>query len=84
MKRDRDEAEEEGNEERNKRKMEIVWQTPAHPAQKQDYVFHNGKLNVSFHKINSFFFIRLTKKKFRSSNFWREFDREASCTTLLL
>ncbi|KAG4207237.1 hypothetical protein ERO13_A03G053840v2 [Gossypium hirsutum] len=41
MKRDRDEAEEEGNEERNKRKMEIVWQTPAHPAQKQDYVFHN-------------------------------------------
>ncbi|XP_040946142.1 RNA pseudouridine synthase 7 isoform X3 [Gossypium hirsutum] len=40
MKRDRDEAEE-GNEERNKRKMEIVWQTPAHPAQKQDYVFHN-------------------------------------------
>ncbi|XP_040964545.1 RNA pseudouridine synthase 7 isoform X3 [Gossypium hirsutum] len=46
MKRDRDEAEEEGNEERNKRKMEIVWQTPAHPAQKQDYVFHNGKRHV--------------------------------------
>ncbi|KAG4155436.1 hypothetical protein ERO13_D03G113100v2 [Gossypium hirsutum] len=45
MKRDRDEAEE-GNEERNKRKMEIVWQTPAHPAQKQDYVFHNGKRHV--------------------------------------
>ncbi|KAK8361974.1 hypothetical protein V6Z12_A03G072600 [Gossypium hirsutum] len=46
MKRDRDEVEEEGNEERNKRKMEIVWQTPAHPAQKQDYIFHNGKRHV--------------------------------------
>lgn len=40
MKRNRDE--EKIKEEKNKKKMELVWQTPAHPAQKEDYIFHNG------------------------------------------
>ncbi|OMO99415.1 Pseudouridine synthase, RsuA/RluB/C/D/E/F [Corchorus capsularis] len=49
MKRRREEEEaeiEEKKEETTKTKMEIVWQTPAHPAQKEDYIFHNGKRHV--------------------------------------
>lgn len=33
----------------NNNDMEIVWQTPANPPQKEDYIFHNGKCK---HKIN--------------------------------
>ncbi|KAJ8772466.1 hypothetical protein K2173_027643 [Erythroxylum novogranatense] len=40
MKRPREE-EGEGEE-----KMEIVWQTPANPPQKQDYIFRNGRRHV--------------------------------------
>ncbi|XP_022770730.1 RNA pseudouridine synthase 7-like isoform X3 [Durio zibethinus] len=43
MKRNR---EEEKEEEKNKKKMEIVWQNPTYPAQKEDYIFHNGKRHV--------------------------------------
>ncbi|EOY22571.1 Pseudouridine synthase family protein [Theobroma cacao] len=34
--------EEEKEEEKTKKKMGIVWQTTAHPAHKDDYIFHNG------------------------------------------
>ncbi|XP_021286280.1 RNA pseudouridine synthase 7-like [Herrania umbratica] len=26
--------------------IQIVWQTPAHPAHEDDYIFHNGKRQV--------------------------------------
>lgn len=37
MKRKKREEEEE-----EEKKMEIVWQTPANPPEKQDYIFRNG------------------------------------------
>ncbi|XVF11472.1 hypothetical protein REPUB_Repub08aG0030800 [Reevesia pubescens] len=46
MKRNRDDEEEEKEEEKIKKKMKIVWQTPAHLAQKDDYILHNGKRHV--------------------------------------
>lgn len=33
-------------EEVEEKKMEIVWQTPANPPEKQDYIFRNGKRHV--------------------------------------
>ena len=41
MKRNREEE----DEEKIKKKMEIVWQNPSYPAEKEDYIFHNGKIN---------------------------------------
>ncbi|GMN56577.1 hypothetical protein TIFTF001_025696 [Ficus carica] len=36
----------EEEEEEEEKKMEIVWQTPANPPEKQDYIFCNGKRHV--------------------------------------
>ena len=31
----------------NNNNMEIVWQTPANPPVKEDYIFRDGKLNFN-------------------------------------
>ena len=46
MKRKR-EQEEEGR----KMEMEIVWQTPANPPERHDYIFRNGNFNLKKKKF---------------------------------
>ncbi|GLT77550.1 hypothetical protein SLA2020_491200 [Shorea laevis] len=41
----------EAEEGERKKNMEIVWETPANPPQKQDYIFHNGK-----HYVRPYYF----------------------------
>ncbi|KAK6275886.1 hypothetical protein POUND7_005595 [Theobroma cacao] len=66
--------EEEKEEEKTKKKMGIVWQTTAHPAHKDDYIFHNGC--ATYDRATSSSYLMLVNKRWEGKTIVDLFTQE--------